>query len=89
MVTSEHETTPAVLLLVQFLNQEKVSLTTAAAELGVSRQALTKWVSGLSRPERHRREAIERCSAGAVPVAAWRSTAERRALTRSARVLPQ
>lgn len=76
----------AVPLLLEFLTREGCPLPTAARELGVTRQAITKWINGIARPEFPRRNAIERWSAGAVPADAWRFDSERRSAARAARV---
>jgi predicted transcriptional regulator len=76
-------------LLSAFLAENGINPNGAAEELGVSRTAVDKWLTGAARPTAKRQDQIERWSAGAVPVQSWMTAAEVRRAERVARAVEQ
>lgn len=70
-------------LLTQYLAKEGNSQVRLAALVGVNQSSVHDWCYGVSRPESHMRTALE--SLCAIPVDAWLTAKERRALARALR----
>lgn len=72
-------------LLATWLARHDLSQRELARRLEVTEAAVSAWVLGTRRPERHR-DAIERITGGAVRAGAWDTPAERRARARLAKI---
>ena len=61
-------------LLNRWLAGQRGRASLLAEKLGVTRQAVSSWARGVTRPLPHLRELIAAVTGGAVPVAAWGMT---------------
>ena len=58
-----------------YLDAESVSQSALAARLGVAQPSVSAWLAGITRPQAHYREAIERIAG--VPARDWQTDDER------------
>jgi DNA-binding transcriptional regulator YiaG len=72
--------TPGALMLKRWMRSEGIAGPAAAARLGTSRQLLSAWLSGRSRPGRFAVTVLERVAE--IPASMWMTDDERNTLAR-------